>query len=410
MEGYLPRLSERGRRWARFVGLLAGLVVLVWVARALRPVLTPLVAALALAYVLNPPVTWLERRRGIRRATSVSVGLAVVVLTGATLLLAGTAQIVQLAGNAAAYTQQALGWLGETFPGLLPGRAAPATAAAGADGKLPPAVAVPDVRDRLVALAAEHGGALVAYVARFVSDVFYWLSLTVLLPLYTFVFLLKFNDIVQTVRAHLPARYRPAIVRITTTIDGAIATFFRGRLLVCLLVGVLTGVGWLIVGVPYNLALGALAGALNLVPFLSVLALPPALLLTYLRATQAGENWVLAMSLVLVVYLAVQAVESFLLTPAIEARASGLHPLTTVVALLIGGQLAGLLGMLLAIPVTSTLKSLASEYLLPEIRRLARADETPVACQPGAPPAATENADAAAAPRQPECVPPQSQR
>jgi predicted PurR-regulated permease PerM len=101
------------------------------------------------------------------------------------------------------------------------------------------------------------------------------------------------------------------------------------------------------------------------------LALPPALLLTYFNAAGAGENWVVAVTLVLIVYLAVQAVESFILTPTIQAKAAGLHPITTVIVLLIGGELAGLLGMLLAIPIASTLKSLATEYLLPELRRLA---------------------------------------
>ncbi|RMF74919.1 MAG: AI-2E family transporter, partial [Planctomycetota bacterium] len=70
--------------------------------------------------------------------------------------------------------------------------------------------------------------------------------------------------------------------------------------------------------------------------------------------------------------LVVQAIESFLLTPLIESRSSGLHPVTTVVALLIGGKLAGLLGMLLAIPIASTLKSLGAEWVLPEVRRLAK--------------------------------------
>jgi len=388
MDRYLPKLSEGGRRWARFFVLLAATALLVWVAILLRPVLTPIVAALALAYILNPLVSRLEKSYKISRATSITIGLALLLAIGILLLVAATAQVVQLAGNIPTYARETFEWLDETFPGLLStagDRVAPQTQPAIAGSGQAEALGP---RERVLELASQHalslGRSVVGYIARIVSNAFYWLSLTVLLPLYTFFFLLRFNAIVDTVRDHLPADHRPNIVRVVTAIDGAIATFFRGRLLVCLAVGTLTGVGWLSLGwfgvtVPYNLAWGALAGILNLIPFMSVLALPPALILTYLHAAEIGANWVVAMTLVLAVYLVVQAIESFVLTPVIESKASGLHPITTVIALLIGGQLAGLLGMLLAIPITSTLKSLLAEYALPEIRRVAaaRRGETP---------------------------------
>ncbi|MFQ5806377.1 MAG: AI-2E family transporter [Phycisphaerae bacterium] len=405
MDRYLPRLSESGRRWARFFGLLAAVALLVWIALVLRQVLTPIVAALALAYILNPLVTLLEQNYRIRRVISISAGLALLLIVGISLLAAGTAQVVQLAGNIPGYASQTFEWLDETIPGLFsttdkhsaagtrPGAAEEADEPSAPATTFPSAERGPDRpssaqelarthRDQLTQLVKDYGltagRSVIGYIARIVSNAFYWLSLTVLLPIYTFFFLLHFNEIVRTIRDHLPSGYRPTIVRVASTIDGAVSTFFRGRLLVCLAVGTLTGIGWLIVGVPYNLALGALAGVLNLVPFMSVLALPPALILTYLDAADAGGNWVVAVTLVVGVYLAVQALESFVLTPVIEARASGLHPITTVIALLIGGQLAGLLGMLLAIPITSTLKSLVAEYALPEIRRLAtRQAETP---------------------------------
>jgi predicted PurR-regulated permease PerM len=398
MDRYLPKLSEGGRRWARFFALLVGIALLAWIAMVLRPVLTPIVAALALAYILNPLITWLEKKYRISRAISISIGLAVLLAAGAALLVAGTAQIIQLAGDAPDYTQKAIRWLDQTIPGLVsntpdasptparpegadqtdvPPLGATNPAATGEEAAAPPGgpELSPLGRERLLELVAQHGvsvgRAVIGYIAGVVSNVFYWLSLTLLLPLYTFFFLLRFNELVQTVRDHLPSAYRPTVVRIVTTIDAAISTFFRGRLLVCLAVGTLMGVGWWIVEVPYNLALGALAGILNLVPFLSVLALPPALILTYSHAVDVGANWVGAVSLVLAVYLVVQAIESFVLTPVIESKASGLHPITTVIVLLVGGQLAGLLGMLLAIPITSTLKSLVAEYALPEVRRLA---------------------------------------
>ena len=388
MERYFPRLTERGRRWVRFLALVAAAAVLIWIAVALRQILTPIVAALAVAYILNPLVTWLETSREIKRVTSITVGLVVLALGGTTLLVAGGVQVVQLAGDVPDYAQRSVRWLDETIPGLL--AAAPATDPATTQPAASAAEAGRE-RERLTKLASEHGltigKSLISYLTRFVSNALYWLSLTVLLPLYTFFFLLKFNEFTKLVHDHLPVDYRDTIVRVATTIDEAIASFFRGRLLVCMAVGAITGVGWLCLGwfgvrVPYNLALGALAGVLNLIPFMSVLALPPALILTYLATSAAGENWVVALTLVAGVYMAAQAIEAFVLNPTILAKASGLHAVTTVIALLIGGQVAGLLGMLLAIPIASTLKSLIAEYVMPEIRRVAQLKEESAAKAP----------------------------
>lgn len=406
MTDYLPILTERGRSWARFLALLALLALLAWVAVILRGVLTPVVAALALAYILNPLITLLERRFNVRRAVSVGCGLVLLVIVGAILLLAATIQIVQLAGNLPYYTGQTLDWIDRTIPGLM-SNAGPEILGDleqpnGEPAKSPDSAALSGPHDAttsqptanqsqgaiLLELASRHGftagRAVLGYITGLVSDLFYWLSLVVLLPLYTFFFLLNFNEIVRRIHELLPGAYRATIVRVVTTVDAAISSFFRGRLLICLAVGLLTGLGWLALGlfgvrVPYNLALGGLVGLLNLVPFMSVLGLPPALILTYLEADAAGENWVSAIAFVLGVYMAVQAVESFVLTPTIGAKAAGLHPVTTVIVLLIGGQLIGFLGLLLAIPIAGTLKSLFAEYLLPEIRRLAALAPEPAA-------------------------------
>ncbi len=378
LDRYLPPLSDHGRRWVRFFAVIAAIVLLGWLVVLLRPVLTPVAVAFAIAYVLNPPVTWLEQRRKIPRAVSISVGLVVL---GLLALLGGfalTVQLIDLAGSADAYFRAGVDYVHQRLPALT--------------ARLEPA----DV----ATLAQQHGltvgRALFALLGGVLSNVGYLLTLAVLVPMFAFYFLLRFNDIVARIRDHLPADYRPTIVHVVSTIDRSIANFFRGRLTVCLIVGLLNGLGWLLVGIKYSLLLGCLLGVLNLVPFLSILALPPALLLAYLGAE---GPWVVPVVLTMGVYLAVQAIESFVLTPLIEARSSGLHPITTVIALLVGGQLAGLLGMLLAIPITSTLKSLAGQYLLPEIRRLAGRRPSPVAQEP--PPAGETEAPEDHAPQVP---------
>ncbi len=86
MERYFPQISEPGRRWVRFAGLTVALALLAWFAYVLRAVFTPLLAALAIAYVLNPVVTWCERARRIPRLATVIVAF---VLCGALLVGGG---------------------------------------------------------------------------------------------------------------------------------------------------------------------------------------------------------------------------------------------------------------------------------------------------------------------------------
>lgn len=394
VDRYLPELSERASRWLRFGLVLLGLALLIWAAIALQQVLTPIVAAFAIAYILNPVVTWLEKRRRVSRVLSVSIGLIFLVLLGIVLLFAGLVQLVEFTGNVPRYMSDAQVWVDRTwataqvrFKAFNTTAEPPASAPTVEVEALPPEThASPPVSQpatsqprplsaRLAAMAREYGTAVAAFTLRGLSSVlsnaFQWLSLIVLLPMYTFFFLVHFNDIISTIRGHLPAAYRDGIVHVVSTIDSAISNFFRGRLMVTAGVGLCMAIGWTIVGVRYGFALGLLGGLLNLIPFMSVLVLPPALILMYLDATQAGIGWAAPLLLVFGVYVAVQAIESFVLSPLIESRSNGLHPVTVIVALLIGSQIAGLLGMLLAIPVASTLKSLGAIYVLPEIRRLA---------------------------------------
>jgi predicted PurR-regulated permease PerM len=379
IERYLPQLSENAARWVRFFAVLAGAAVFVWLCAALSAVLTPMVAGFAIAYILNPAVRWLEERRRIPRVVSVSVGLAILLLCAAVLVFAGAVQLLEFFSNLPRYLSELREWLRSTVPLLFAEPTHPSSRPAGLRT---------DVTNWAQSHAADIARGSILYLGGIFSNVFYWGSVVVLLPMYTFFFLLNFDAIVRAVRDHLPERYRDTILRIVSTIDRSISNFFRGRLIVCVLVGTCMAIGWTIVGVRYSLPLGAMAGILNLIPFMSILALPPVLILTYAEAVRGGESWIWPVLLAMAVYVGAQALESFVLSPIVESRTSGLHPVTTVVVLLIGNQAAGLLGMLLAIPIASTLKSLAIEYALPELRRLAAARNA----GPEPPPGATSEA------------------
>jgi predicted PurR-regulated permease PerM len=410
---YIPELSESARRWLRFFGVLLALGLLCWFAYSLRSIITPLLVALAVAYILNPVITYVTDVTRLSRLTVVIctfiILLAVVLFGGVYLSGKALEQIYYISENYNRHSEQIKEWVGGLIEPVLaladaadpdrvsvpeptpPVAPAPAPATQATVATTPPlttapaepevVIATPSQWARALELAQTHGvpliGPVLNYILGVLTNVFTWISLFVLIPLYTFFFLWHFNDMVRVVREHLPAAYRDAIVHVVATIDASIANFFRGRLMVCILVGLLSGVGWSLVGVGPGLLLGVVAGVLNLVPFMSILVLPPALVFAYLGAVDSQDPWVMPVALTMGVYVVVQGIESFLLSPAIEGRSSGLHPLVIVIAILVGGEWAGLLGMLLAIPVTSTLRTLAGEWVLPEIRRLAGYVEKP---------------------------------
>lgn len=369
MEHYLPKLSESGRRWVRFGGLVVALAALVWLCAALRGVLTPIVVALAIAYIFNPLITWLETM-GVRRVVSVSVGLAWLLGISAMAILAGALQVVRFSQEVPNYLNELAAWL---EPLIAPAASQPVV-----EGEV---VAHPYTLQKLIQdaqlgdIARRHGVSVAQAIALSVPDMLarmlYWGTVVVVIPVYAFVLMLHFNQIAAAFRDHIPVDYRDTVVRVVSTIDRNVSDFFRGRLLICLLIGVLSALGWWIVGTPYSVALGLLSVPLNLVPYAGILILPPVLILTYIEAVQTGVGWFWPVTLAFGVYMVVQAIESFILAPTIYAKSTGLHFVTTIVALLIGAELAGVLGMLLSIPIASTLKSLGLEYLMPEVRRLA---------------------------------------
>ena len=155
-----------------------------------------------------------------------------------------------------------------------------------------------------------------------------------------------------------PQIYKENILHLLSTIDEKVGAYIRGTLLKCLFVGLLTWIGLSALGMPFALMLGILAGAFNIILYIGpVVATIPALLLTIMPGT---PNFFL----VAILYIVVQILDAFVFTPVFLGKATDLSPLTVIIIVLIGGQLLGLLGIILAIPITATLKVLLFHYYL----------------------------------------------
>lgn len=153
-----------------------------------------------------------------------------------------------------------------------------------------------------------------------------------------------------------PRIYQKEIIHILGIIDQKVGAYIRGTLLKSIFVGTLTWLGLTLLGMPFALMLGILAGGLNIILYVGpVMAAVPALLLSIAPGT---PNFFLVLAL----YIFVQILDAFVFTPVLLGKAVDLSPLTVVVVVLIGGQLMGLLGIVLSIPITAIFKVLLMHY------------------------------------------------
>lgn len=130
-------------------------------------------------------------------------------------------------------------------------------------------------------------------------------------------------------------------------------SFFRGQLLIGFSMGILFSIGFYIIGLQFALILGIAFGLLNIIPYLgTIIGLCTVIPIAFF---QEGGSWILAV-MVLAVFCIVQVIEAYLLTPKIMGKKTGLHPMVIIISLFFWGTaLDGILGMILAIPLTASL-------------------------------------------------------
>ena len=187
-----------------------------------------------------------------------------------------------------------------------------------------------------------------------------------LTPIYAFLLLLALPRWRGALPTYLPAEDRALWLRIAGRIVESISAFVRGRVIVCAIVGAMTAIGWALLGVRLGILAGLAVGALTLVPLANVLALIPVLIMSAIECATGAHGWGWLLG-VLAVYAVCQVAES-VLNPLIVGDAVQLDLLTMIVALTVGGAVAGFAGLVLAVPVAATLRILAEELWLPRWR------------------------------------------
>jgi predicted PurR-regulated permease PerM len=189
------------------------------------------------------------------------------------------------------------------------------------------------------------------------------LSLTMVV-LYTLFILLDYEEMNRGWLPLLPRRMRPFASKLVSDVEQGMNMYFRGQGLVAFCVGVLFSIGFLIIDFPMAIGLGMFIGLLNMVPYLQLLGFIPTILLAVVKAADTGESFWMIMLAALIVFAVVQVIQDTILTPKIMGHVTGLNSAIILLSLSIWGALLGILGMIIALPLTTLLLTYYQRYVI----------------------------------------------
>jgi len=355
-----PRLppGERLRRagiaaWA-IIGILILAAMLMWALFKIRIIFPPLVLALLIIYLLNPPITRLVNRGVPRPLAAVTIfvtAIAAIVLFGAAVSPFISGQVSEFARDWPAFRSEIVDFVEDTSRSVeerfgFDIDTSPVSCLLGEEGEaggISCDQVTQEIREQVTGQAdriSEIGLGLLGGAVIFI-----------LAPLLALYLLIDLPHLQRDMVNLFPEAHRREAADLGSKMGRAVGGFFRGQLLVAITVGVLSAVGFKIVGLPFWFVIGAIAGFFNLIPLVGPFIGGA---IGFLIGTVYGG---LGLGLrAALVELVVQQLDNHLISPMVMRRAVQLHPATVVLALLIGGNLAGFWGVLLGVPAVAVAK------------------------------------------------------
>lgn len=377
---------------------------------SIRGLLTPLIIAFVLAYLFNPVIRYMNQQWKLSRPFSVTLLLLlliILVLVLSVLLLPliveQTANFAKdLPGYAKTLSQQLTAFahgLIQYLPEFYQTEFADAKTTFAANfnvQKLTDQVAqqlengIQTFKENpFSALASFFSGTgktfgaigkgtskAIGFIGNVISSTGFFVLNLFLIPVFFFFIAWEFNRMLELIVGYLPSSKKERIIHIAQKMDKAIIGFFFGRILVSLIMGVMFAVGWWIGGVPYWFVLGMLTGLFDIVPYLSAIGWPVAILFKYLDTI--GQDYSLLWLFLTVflwpsiVYVGVQLCQGWVLTPWIQSQSTDLNMALIAVVVFIGGAIWGFTGLFIAIPLAACLKIFWNEVIGPRLKASAK--------------------------------------
>lgn len=327
----------------------------------LYSVLLPFFASFLVAYLLDPVVDFVQHKCRVKfRGLSVVIVLLLfvgIITLAVYLLIPAIGREVKLAAVGVEqyfanfdadkyFTPEQQEKIEKTLDGL----------------NLESVLSYPEVRDAVKTLAPRIGGWITGGLS--------WLGelVVIFIALMYLVFLmLGFPKIRANWSSYVPEKYREKVRTVLRDVDHNMNAYFRGQGLVALLVGILFAIGFCIIGMPMGIAMGLIIGVLNLVPYMQAFGIPPCILLCLVQSAQTGRPVWLTLLCMALVFVIVQTLQDMVLTPKIMGKVTGMGPAAILLSLSIWGALFGVIGMILALPLTTLGISYYKHYVAKSI-------------------------------------------
>lgn len=340
--------KQKKRPWMPWLMGALLLVFLVTFSSLLGPILSPFIIAAVLAYILNPLVVKLQKRR-MKRGLAALVVMSGAFLVLIALLLVIVPMLIEQVNSVIAripalvdfVQQKLLPWVNERVGKNITVN----TETVGAWLRANVSTIQAHLQ-RLMPMLMQQGTSLAV-----------WIGNLVILPLLLYYFLRDWNRWAEGLRTMVPRRYLDTYNRISGSLDRVLGEFLRGQLLVMIVMGLIYGIGLMLVGLDSGFAIGMVAGILVFIPYLGAFT---GLLLATLAAVLQFDGWT-GLLLVWGVFGIGQLLESFFITPQIVGERIGLSPFWVIFALLAFGQLMGFVGMLVGLPLAAVAQVLLQE-------------------------------------------------
>jgi len=203
------------------------------------------------------------------------------------------------------------------------------------------------------------------------------LAVVLIVFLYLIFILLDYEKFVAGWSLVIPIKYRPLVTEIMHDLETGMNQYFRGQAIVSITVGVLLAVGFSIIQLPLAIVIGLVIGLMNMVPYLQTLGIIPCLILALFKSVETGQNYGSIVLGVVVVIIVVQLIEDLLLVPKIMGKVTGLKPAVILLSLSIWGSLMGVVGMIIALPMTTLMISYYNRFILNE-QKIEKPEQTEI--------------------------------
>lgn len=214
-------------------------------------------------------------------------------------------------------------------------------------------------------------------------NLLYGIFTVFIILLYIVFILLDYESIADGWPRLLPVKYRSFVTGIMNDVKDGMNRYFRGQAFVALCVGILFSIGFLIIDFPLAIGLGLFIGVLNLVPYLQIIGFIPTVVLAILKAADTGGNFWLILAAALAVFAIVQAIQDVFIVPRVMGKITGLNPAIILLSLSVWGSLMGMLGMIIALPLTTLMLSYYQRFIINKepIRRDETTSDAPTSAE-----------------------------